>query len=165
LCLTYAVIPNDDFTRYTFHTDNKITYYIYFTSYLFRDERGEDFYVPSFNFDCIDPVVRPVKDEKVKHTILQFIHRYFEDNPDIGALYVCDSSDHREAARKRVFQRWYNEFGADHPNLFEKHEFSQETEWQNVYAAFIIRTDNPLRDYYVTSFKTTAALAVRELVK
>ena len=163
--LTYAVIPNDDFTRYTFYTDNNIGYYIYFTSYPFRDERGDDLYVPSFNFDCIEPTIRPPKDEKVKNTILQFIYNYFEDNPDITTMYVCDSSDNRELARKRTFQKWYTEFESIHPDLFEKYEFSQQTELQNIYAAFIMRADNPLRDYYITAFNITVELAIQELIK
>ena len=160
---TYAVVPNENSTGYTFYTDNNIGYYIYFTSYAFRDEEGRNFYVPSFNFDCIDPTVRTPRDEKVKNTILQFIHEYFEDNPNITMLYVCDSSDHR--ARQRIFGKWFKEYEAIHPNLFEKHEFFQQTELLNIYAAFIIRSDNPLRDYYVSAFNLTAALVVQELAK
>jgi len=162
---TYAVVPNDDFTRYTFYTDNNIGYYIYFTSYLFQDEEGQVFNVPSFNFDCIDPTARPPKDQKVKNTILQFISDYFNDNPDIATMYVCDSSDNRELARKRTFQKWYDEFESAHLGLFEKHEFSQQSELQNIYAAFIIRSDNPLRAYYVKAFNVTAELARRDLDK
>lgn len=162
---TYAVVPNEEFTRYSFKTDNNIEYYIYFTSYLFRDERGDDFYVPSINFDCVHLDLRPPKDEKVKNTILQFLQEYFEDNPEVGAMYVCDNSDSRELARKRTFQKWYNEFDAANPNLFEKHEFSQLTEYQNIYAAFIVRSDNPLRNYYLNAFRITAELTVKELQK
>lgn len=43
---------------------------------------------------------------KVESTILAFINEFFACNLNI-LLYICDTSDHREEARNRLFLTWF----------------------------------------------------------
>lgn len=47
-------------------------------------------------------------DPDVKNTTLIFIDAFFRENLD-GLLYMCDTSDSREAAHNRLFLRWFEE--------------------------------------------------------
>ena len=47
-------------------------------------------------------------DPDVKNTTLIIVDAFFRENLD-GLLYMCDTSDSREAARNRLFLRWFEE--------------------------------------------------------
>lgn len=90
--------------------------------------------------------------KKIKDTIIAIIEDFFIANQDV-LLYICDTSDNREAARNRLFLRW-----------FEQHSFGRFTictadsqvEDTNFYMAIIVANDNPQKDSITLDFETTA---------
>jgi len=75
-------------------------------------------------------------------------------------IYICDDSDSRAYARKRLFDRWYNQHikvGA----RFTRYEFPIEIDDDGTvyFAALICRLDNP---YQVEMYMAFRRLALGE---
>lgn len=45
---------------------------------------------------------------EVRFTLFAIIDEFFHENEDV-LLYVCDTSNNREAARNRLFIRWFKQ--------------------------------------------------------
>ncbi|MEZ0487057.1 DUF6169 family protein [Fibrella aquatica] len=58
---------------------------------------------------------KPPVDSRVADTILHSLNELFRD-PSAVLLYVCESLDGRQLARKRTFDNW---FRTNHQFLFE----------------------------------------------
>lgn len=74
---------------------------------MFSDYRHITCPVYSFNIDAIegDPDNLP-GDERVGVTVLQVMNLFFLKIENV-AIYVCDSLDERQFARKRKFDIWF----------------------------------------------------------
>ena len=48
------------------------------------------------------------EDPYVRFTLFAIIDEFFHENEDV-LLYICDTSDNREAARNRLFIRWFKQ--------------------------------------------------------
>ena len=48
-------------------------------------------------------------DVKVRNTVLYVLHRFFQLNRD-AIITICDMSDGKQKARKRLFDSWFNRF-------------------------------------------------------
>lgn len=69
-------------------------------------------------------------------------------------LYVCDTSDNREAARNRLFIRWFKQ--SAQPDRFTIRSASTTIEGQGFYAAIIVENRNPLLTDITADFDKTA---------
>lgn len=58
-----------------------------------------------------------------------------------GLLYVCDSMDGRQAARNRLFNRWFNSYGGRDKYLLLQREVPYEDVLQ--YVSLIVLKDHP----------------------
>ena len=74
-------------------------------------------------------------DPDVKNTTLIIVDAFFRENLD-GLLYMFDTSDSREAARNRLFLRWFEE--SAEPDRFTIKTASAVIEGQEIYAAIIV---------------------------
>ena len=92
-------------------------------------------------------------DPDVKNTTLVIVDEFFRENLD-GLLYLCDTSDSREAARNRLFLRWFEE--SAEPERFTIKTASAVIEGQGIYAAIIVENRNPLAKAIVDDFELTA---------
>ncbi len=147
----YKLSPTE--RGYQFQTNSGLTYHLYFTEYYLKDSQGDDVKVQSFGFFPEPGIPRKeIKknryDGKVKATIISFITEYFEKNPDIGLLYLCDPNDGYARHRSITFSQWYKEF--DFP--IEKFDCLERHRKAGYYTSILIRSDNPLKDYYVEAF-------------
>ena len=75
-------------------------------------------------------------------------------------LYICDTSDSREAARNRLFLRWFEET-AD-PERFTIKTASATIEGQGIYAAIIVENRNPLTKAIIDDFEQTAQMLTED---
>ena len=104
----YLLQQNDDYS-YEFVTDQEIKYKIYFLdySYMFADYAHITCPVYSFNIDAIegDPDNSP-GDDRVGATVSDAMNLFFSKLDNV-AVYVCDSMDERQYARKRKFDLWF----------------------------------------------------------
>ena len=67
-----------------------------------------------------------------------------------GLLYVCDSIDGRQAARNRLFNRWYNAYAHRDEYLLFQREVPYEGVMQ--YVSLIVRKDQPELQPITASF-------------
>lgn len=91
-------------------------------------------------------------DGKIKSTIIAIIEDFFVENQDV-LLYICDTSDNREAARNRLFLRWFEQYS---PGKFTICTANSKVEDTDFYMAIIIANDNPQKDSITLDFETTA---------
>lgn len=94
------------------------------------------------------------EDPYVRFTLFAIIDEFFHENENV-LLYVCDTSDNREAARNRLFIRWFQQ--SAQPNRFTIRSTSTAIEGQGFYAAIIVENRNPLLTDITADFDKTAA--------
>lgn len=98
---------------YVFDTSPDIAYEVTFrpSSYIFSKH-------PAFSDDVFEFVIAlkggpkdrlPVSDPLVAGSIIKIFQDFFARR-GVVAVYICDSSDNRQAARSRLFDRWYQQY-------------------------------------------------------
>ncbi|MBQ0063154.1 MAG: hypothetical protein KBS94_03880 [Prevotella sp.] len=75
-------------------------------------------------------------DSDVKDTIVAIIKEFFNQNNEI-LLYICDTQDGREAARSRLFIKWFIE--SDIEGLYEIKTANANVEGEGIFFAIIYR--------------------------
>lgn len=75
-------------------------------------------------------------------------------------LYICDTSDGREAHRNRLFVKWFEEFAT--PERFTMKTANATVEGQGFYAAIIVENSNPMLEAIVIDFNQTAESLTEE---
>lgn len=71
--------------------------------YTFFDKNTYQFFIVEKNGS------RFLKDPLVKETVWAIIEVFFRENSNV-LLYVCDTSDGRQASRDRLFDIWFYEY-------------------------------------------------------
>jgi len=89
---------------YKFITKSGVVYAAYFID--ISESFGAD-HVYSFSFDAAG---KPVRDERVRDTIVKILDDFFQVNQN-SLIVVCETSDKKENARFRLFERWYQQTG------------------------------------------------------
>ena len=92
-------------------------------------------------------------DINVERTILAVVHEFFRSNHDV-LLYLCDSSDHREEARNRLFLMWFKRNAES--GKFTICTANTHVEGQGFYAAIIVDNLNPRLADITAEFEETA---------
>lgn len=98
---------------------------------------------------------RSPADPKVKATVMAIIEEFFAQNPDI-LLYQCETGDHKQEARDRLFLRWFND--AEASKKYYIKVVRVEAEGINNIAAMIVQIDNPELETYIKDFDDFVAL-------
>ncbi len=104
----YLLQENDEFS-YEFLTEQEIRYSIYFLDYsfMFSDYPAIAENIFSFNIDVLDGNAdSSITDDRIGVTILAVFNLFFKKLENVG-VYVCDSIDDRQLARKRKFDLWF----------------------------------------------------------
>ena len=96
---------------------------------------------------------RTPEDPYVRFTLFAVIDEFFAENENV-MLYICDTSDSREAARNRLFIRWFKQ--SAEPDRFTIRSASTTIEGQGFYAAIIVENSNPLLTAVTADFDQTA---------
>jgi hypothetical protein len=139
---------------YSFDTNNKIAYYVRFKPCDYIFEGRLDFYVPTFEL-VIEIAVNetgrnPPLDSKIPFTVARIFSDFHQSNNGKVIIFICDSSDRRQEARRRKFNQWVE--------IFKGSEFVKfDTEIIDpigpiYHNSIILRTDNPYRDQIMKSF-------------
>ena len=118
----YKFRKADDATYY-FQTDNGLKYKAYFIEF------PATFYkLYSFSFEKEEG--RAPYDSRVEDTIITILSDFFDsENYVLG--YTCDVTDGREMARKRLFNRWFQQAKDD---SLRKIDFQTD----NIYVSLIV---------------------------
>lgn len=97
-------------------------------------------------------------DPDVRITIFAIIEEFFCNNSNV-LIYICDTSDGREAVRNRLFLKWFEEY-ADNGHFY--FSTAQATiEGEGFFAAVIAKYSNPKIELVKKDFERTS----RELSK
>ncbi|MEO8761185.1 MAG: DUF6169 family protein [Bacteroidia bacterium] len=104
----YPLFENDEL-YYEFITDSGINYRIYFLDYghILNSYISHTNNIYTFNID-LDGNVSDLgaTDERIGLTIVYILKLFFEKIENV-IIYVCDSMDDRQLARKRKFDFWF----------------------------------------------------------
>lgn len=88
-------------------------------------------------------------DDDLFATIVSILEVYFEAGA-LALTYICDIRDNRQAARSRLFNRWFVRYPFNHIYSFlNKRIIVEDTEY---FIAALIRKDEPLHDSVVSEF-------------
>lgn len=135
---------------YEFVTSQGITYTIGFI----EDDSISS--CESYQFYITKETLRPsVKDEKIKMAVFSLLENFFEQNSSV-LVYICDTSDGKEELRSRLFLAWFKTY-----SLSEKYickDAHVKVEHTTIYAAIIVRKDNPLIESIIEEFEETSQL-------
>ncbi|MRG48959.1 hypothetical protein GFS24_27865 [Chitinophaga sp. SYP-B3965] len=143
--IPYDLTKTED--GYQFTSDFGLTYFLYFSKYYLIDENGDDLIVTSFGF-FHDPEKVRVNDQRIKATIISFIIDYFEKNPELGILYLCDPRDDLARHRRIIFGSWHREMDQG----IEKFDCNKYHAKLGYYSSLLIKADNPQKQHYVDAF-------------
>ena len=143
----YKVEKLDDYA-FVFHTQANVVYYVSFKEDM--EIAGLD----SYQFIIERKSEKQGYDAEVKESIIAIINEFFAQNNDI-LLYICDTSDGREAIRNRLFVRWFKETDTD--NVFEIKTADAIVEGEGMFFAIIFKKSNPKYTEISTEFEEAAA--------
>jgi hypothetical protein len=132
---------------YLFDTDYGIGYEIKFVPSGYLWESNPHF--KDFTFDFVIAVVvnntgkTPPLDKRLPDTVSVIFNDFFRDKRNM-AVYICDSSDNKQAIRFRKFNNWFNLFKGIR---FMKIDMTiQDVKEIVIYTSLIMRMDNPNKD-------------------
>lgn len=139
----YAVEVEGD-TSIRFITDYGIEYSVGFAEdYSFMDNGVYQFYISNMTH------VPSPNDAKVRLTIEAIIEEFFFQEPAV-MLYICDTMDHRQAVRDRLFRRWFEEYASK--DLYQLKNASVVFDDVSYFASILLRRDHPIFDSITSSF-------------
>lgn len=102
---------------------------------------------------------KTLHDPKVEATILAIIHEFFRSNLEV-MLYLCDTSDGREAYRNKLFLSWFDKHAEKkHFTICKAHT---EIEGEGLFLCIVIDNRNPKLDAIMTDFEEKAAMLTEE---
>lgn len=133
---------------FIFHTSTNVVYYVSFK------EDMEIAGLISYQFIIERKSGKQGHDEDVKYSIIAIINEFFAKNNDI-LLYICDTSDGREAIRNRLFVRWFKE--SDNNDMFEIRTANAVVEGEGMFFAIIFKKSNPKYTEISSEFEEASA--------
>ena len=74
---------------------------------------------------------------------------------DVALLYICDTSDNRQAARDRLFKTWY--FKANAKGTYIMHNASVEVQQVRFFASLITRSKSEFGENALKAFDSFAS--------
>lgn len=98
-------------------------------------------------------------DSKVKATILAIIYEFFRSNSHV-LFYICDTSDHREEIRNRLFLTWF-EHNAE-PERFTIRTANTKIEGEGFYTAIIVENCNPKLQEIIEEFERISQILIED---
>lgn len=137
-----------DGVQFVFQTQYGIHYEIRF----FEEEPIGGCETWQFSFAKAEEIAAP-EDPYVRFTLFAIIDEFFIKNENV-LLYICDTSDSREAARNRLFIRWFKQ--SAEIGRFTIRTASTTIEGQGFYAAIIVENRNPRIIDITSDFDQTA---------
>ena len=136
-------IDSDQSGSFFFVTDKQRPYHVAFIEDQLFYEQGIYQY-------CIDTDVHTAADSHVYEVVVALMEEFFRSSAK-GVLYVCDSMDGRQAARNRLFNRWFNSYVEKDKYLLLQREVQYEGVLQ--YVSLIVRKDHPEVQIIKASFE------------
>ncbi len=147
-------LVGSDNNIFLFETDAGVTYEVKFvpSGYLWESNPNYADYTHEFVVAVLENNTgkTPPLDKKIPDTIALIFKEFFRENKNI-VVYICDSSDNKQAIRFRKFNTWFHHHkGID----FMKLDMTiRDVKEVYIYTSLIMRTDNPYMDKVMIEFK------------
>ena len=144
---------NKQGNSYRFLTDKNVYYNVQFTegSFYFA---GFPSYLSVFEFSIsvisLGDNLTPPLDRRVETTVVSIL-KVFLSNHANSILYICETIDHRQRARYRKFDMWFNQNISELPEL-EKHDAFITYEDLEFLSSLIVHKNNPHKTELVELF-------------
>ena len=139
----YWVIQLDDMT-FRFATKNGVVYRVGFNlDHYFLKEGAYHFFIAN------DSGTFAPKDSDVFKVISLVIEEFFRQ-PESVMLYICEASDHREAIRAKLYQRWFDNY--PHEGFLTLRTAEMNFDGYIVYSGMIIRNNHPIYQRLLKAF-------------
>lgn len=139
---------------YTFITDHNIQYvvrYVSSTGYYFDDSSDiGDTEILEFQFVPIEKGIKLVQDLRIAETLATSMKDVLSLRKN-AILYICDKSDGKQAARNKLFDKWYKNYSWE---MVEKHDgkLVYPNSPESEYVSLIVNTENPYANNVVEAF-------------
>lgn len=97
---------------------------------------------------------RSSNDPKVGETVSCIAKAFFYRHPEGILTFVCDISDAKQAARQRLFTRWFQKYNQDN---YIKFDWEIRADENTFYASLIGHKDNPFVEDYKEAYSDFVA--------
>lgn len=139
---------------YTFVTDNDIQYvirYVSSTDYYFDQFSNiGDTEILEFQFVPIEKGVKHIPDARVSVTLATSMRDVLNIKKN-SILYICDKKDGKQAARSKLFDKWFKHYSWEKVAKYDGKLQSPDTP-DSEYVSLIVNTDNPYAENVVQAF-------------
>jgi hypothetical protein len=139
---------------YTFETEHGVEYvirYVYSNDYYFDESTNiGDTEILEFQFTPINKGLKIIKDVRVVETLASSMQKVLKTKKN-AVLYICDSSDGKQAARSRLFDQWFKSYSWE---MLEKHDgkIINPSTPASEYVSIIVNKENPFLQDVVDAF-------------
>lgn len=144
----YPLRETDSYS-FEFTTQNNVEYKIYFIDYSYMFEDYEHITCPIYTFNIeIISGNSLVLDDRIKITVLKVVELFFLSIDNV-VIYVCESLDKRQYARKRKFDMWFN--NSNNESII-KEDGIAKIEGVDILNSILIHKDNKQLEHLVKAF-------------
>ncbi len=147
----YPLFEKDELS-YEFVTDSGVNYRIYFLDYgcILNNYLTQTNIIYSFNIDVVGNINKlGATDERIGLTIAFILKLFFEKIENV-IIYVCDSIDDRQLARKRKFDFWFWKYCDE---TIIKEDGIAVIESVQILNTLLVNKNNPQLTEIIRSFK------------
>ena len=140
----YKLSQLGEFT-FRFVTDQNIHYTVgFYKDTIFMDDGAYHFFIDNSEHE------HGSYDPKILDVVTVILEEFFSQEPTV-MLYICDSTDHRQAARDRLYHLWFYDYARSH----EMTLYSDSVTFRqvNYYAGILMRHDHPLHDMILSYYQ------------
>ena len=139
----YKVEQEDD-AVFSFKTKHGIVYTVGFVwDISFFDEGVYQFFINNISGQTAE------RDDNLSETVRAIIEEFFAQKEPV-MLYICDTTDRRQASRDRLFQIWFNTYILNEG--YTLHSESMTIDNIRYFSSIILRKDHPMHNEVISSF-------------
>ncbi len=140
---------------YIFITSQGVGYEVIFkpTPYLFGDEKSvfsDLIYEFSILVQSRSNEKLPATDSKIGATAAEIFKDFYLKKGNSITIYICDSSDEKQAIRKRKFDIWFTKYNST--DFFKIDKTLVDAQEKRFPISLILKDTNPFRHEILDSF-------------
>ena len=105
----------------------------------------------TINIDVLEgDIDGTIEDDRIGVTVIEIFKLFFA-NIENAVIYICDSNDNRQYARKRKFDVWFNKY--NNGNLLKENGIAV-IEGTKILNTILVSSLHPKANEIITAFKT-----------
>ncbi|MBQ7438728.1 MAG: hypothetical protein IJV28_02055 [Paludibacteraceae bacterium] len=129
---------------FLFTTKHGIMYSVGFArDYTFMEEGLYQFFITNISGRTLRV------DKDVYETVRVIVEEFFSQDQPV-MLYICDTTDKRQASRDRLFRIWFHTYMLNTAYTMYNEQVTLDN--VNYFASIILRKDHPMHNQVISSF-------------